>query len=359
MEGWPSPGRQLEMLSFPLLPRLCCWPPSCPPHAISYPTLGCASLTDRPHHPLSEDLLCRLSIGGPPVKHLFSLSPRQVRIPCKTEVVPFGWVNVQGLVKGCSKSGCHARDNTAYPTPLGCVGTETLPSGPQGCGEELHPGRAHWSCPPVPGMQLRRRDRGVHTLFLPFLLLGSPLADPSRRTLEHGHHPHHKGWGMWSRVRWSTPQATAIGLLLQAASLGWRPLLGVGDARMADSMTSPSSAALQLPSIRGGGWLCFPGQSLPDEETEAWQGLWPHGWDTLELLSPVSLPCPHPGLSESFSPWPSSTPATWSAFSPRRTAWISLVDLTHFSPRQGEAFQPLVRAGALACVNEKHQSLCV
>lgn len=27
--------------------------------------------------------------------------------------------------------------------------------------------------------------------------------------------------------------------------------------------------------------------------------------------------------------------------------WISLVDLTHFSPRQGEAFQPLVRAGAL------------
>lgn len=47
--------------------------------------------------------------------------------------------------------------------------------------------------------------------------------------------------------------------------LGVEAPLGVGDARMADSMTSPSSAASKLPNIRGGGWLCFPGQSLPGE----------------------------------------------------------------------------------------------
>ncbi|XP_032243647.1 sodium/potassium-transporting ATPase subunit beta-1-interacting protein 4 isoform X2 [Phoca vitulina] len=39
--------------------------------------------------------------------------------------------------------------------------------------------------------------------------------------------------------------ATAIRLLLQAPSLGWRPLLGMGDAQKPDSTTSPSSAASQ------------------------------------------------------------------------------------------------------------------
>lgn len=58
-----------------------------------------------------------------------------------------------------------------------------------------------------------------------------------------------------------------------------------------------------------------------DEETglagavASWSG---HPGSSVPRAS--SLPCPHPGLSESFSPWPSSTPATWSVFSPRRTA---------------------------------------